>query len=232
MKKIFTSMVLMAAAIVASAQNYTVTAFGDETPLTNGQVITCGWHNPYPEAPMFREYNPELTVTAHKQITIMVTASGHAVDGLNAQICGFGGCKPLLNDEKIFDTKVLQAGQKFDLQLDVTDMAGLELTETLPVTVKISDGQSAEEMVLTINFVGEEQASIKGANIAATSVRVQGRTLHYNSDNAAELTLYTISGQSAISRRISGQGSVNLSALPAGVYIYRAGNKTGKLILR
>ncbi|MDE6144919.1 MAG: T9SS type A sorting domain-containing protein, partial [Muribaculaceae bacterium] len=124
---------------------------------------------------------------------------------------------------------VYTAGTKVPMQLDI--MNG-DIVEPVNATLKITDG--TQTVSITVTFVNEEQTEAGIKNVAANGVAVslQARTLNFSVDTPAEITLYSISGQAAISRRISGQGSLNLSQLPAGVYIYRAGKKTGKLILR
>ncbi len=226
MKKLFTSMLLMAAAVVASAQNFTVTAFDGAQTLKDGDVIECGY-----TIDEIREWNPKVEVLCNKNLTLTVTANAPA--GHKIMFCGITGICKMLDGTPETRSNVYPAGSKIDMQCDIKDMFGdVELVEPVDATLKITDG--TETVNITITFVPESQEELSISNVAAkgTAISVQGRTLYFNTDTTADLTLYTISGQAAISRRISGQGSLNLSQLPAGVYIYRAGKKTGKLILR
>lgn len=223
MKKVFTSMLLMAAAFVASAQNFTVTAFEGTQTLKDGDVIECG----YTESLFGADWDPSIVVECNRNLTLTVTADAPA--GNKIMFCGLTGqCIQLAG---IPDTRsnVYTAGTKVPMEFHI---AGGNIIEPVDATLKITDG--TETVNITVTFVNEEQpeASIKNVAANGIAVRLQGRTLNFNVDTPAEITLYSISGQTAINRRVSGHGSLNLAQLPAGVYIYRAGNKTGKLILR
>lgn len=227
MKKIFTSLFLMATAMVATAQNFTVTAFEGTKTLKDGDVIECG----YEESPYGFGYvwDPSIVVTCNKSLTLTVTADAEQPAEGAVQFCGITGNCARLTGTPETRSNTYQAGDKVDMQLDIV---GGNVVEPVNATLKITDGQ--ETVNITVTFVSEAQEELAISSVAAkgTQVSVSGRTLHFVSDSAADITLYTISGQSALSRRLNGSGSINLSNLPAGVYIYRAGNKTGKIILR
>lgn len=232
MKKLFTSMILLAAAVVASAQNYTVTAFGDKT-VKDGDVITCGFTEVIPN--VIYNFDPELELHVNAAATITVSASAESKNGLTPQFCGItGGCQ-ILNGITETRSKAFAAGAVENLQIDIV---GASMTsrwnldgEVLPCTVTVSDGVTS--MTFTVNFTSIDQDEAGIAPIkAGQSIRVSGKTLHYEVAAPAQLTLYTISGQTAVSRAVNGQGSLNLSNLPAGVYVYRVGSKTGKVVLR
>ena len=225
MKKIFTSLFLMATALMASAQNFTVTAFDGTKTLKDGDVIECG----YEEGLFGYNWDPSIVVTCNKNLTLTVTADAEMPAEGAVQFCGLTGQCQRLNGPPDVRTNAYNAGDKVPMQLDII---GGNVVEPVNATLQITDGQ--ETVKITVTFVGEPQEELAISSVAAKGlqVSVNGRSLNFISDNSAELTLYTISGQSAVSRRISGSGSLNLSHLPAGVYIYRAGNKTGKIILR
>lgn len=223
MKKIFTSMLLMAVAAVASAQNFTVTAFNGTQTLKDGDVIECG----YEEGMFGMTWDPAIEVLCNKNLTLTVTANAPA--GNKIQFCGITGNCAMLSGTPETRSNSYKEGDKVPMRLDINP--GF-IVEPVDATLKITDG--TETVNITVTFVAESQEELKIANVAAGGINLslKGRTLNFNTDSAIDLTLYTISGQSAISRRISGHGSVNLTNLPSGVYIYRAGKKTGKFILR
>lgn len=224
MKKIFTSMLLMVAAFAASAQNFTVTAFDGTRTLKDGDVIECGY-----EESLFGgwDWDPAIEVLCNKSLTLSVTANAPA--GNKIQFCGITGSCAMLSGTPETRSNTYNEGDKVPMQLDI--MSG-NIVYPVDATLKITDG--TETVNITITFCPESQEELSIADVAADGVKIalKGRTLNYNADSATDLTLYTISGQSAISRRISGHGSLSLTNLPAGVYIYRAGKKTGKFILR
>lgn len=223
MKKIFTSMLLMAAAFAASAQNFTVTAFDGTRTLKDGDVIECG----YEEGLFGLTWDPAIEVLCNKNLTLTVTANAPA--GNKIQFCGITGSCAMLSGTPETRSNAYSEGDKVPMQLDI--MSG-NIVYPVDATLKITDG--TETVNITVTFSPEAQEELSIADVAADGVKIalKGRTLNYNADSATDLTLYTISGQSAISRHISGHGSLSLTNLPAGVYIYRAGKKTGKFILR
>lgn len=226
MKKLFTSMLMMAAAMVATAQNFTVTAFDGAKTLKDGDVIECG----YEESMFGNTWDPAIKVLCNKDLTLTVTA--YAPSGHKIQFCGLEpSCHNFdLVPGTVTRSNIYSEGTNVPMQLDIING---DIVEPVNATLKITDG--TETVNITVTFVGESQEELSSiSNVAAkgTTISVQGRTLNFNTDATSDLTLYTISGQAAVTRRISGRGSLNLSNLPAGVYIYRAGKKTGKLILR
>ena len=223
MKKIFTSMLLMAAAVVASAQNFTVTAFDGTRTLKDGDVVECG----YEDGLFGQTWDPAIEVVCNKNLTLTVTANAPA--GNKIQFCGITGSCAMLAGTPVTRSNSYNEGDKVAMQLDIN---GGMIIDPVDATLKITDG--TETVNITVTFRPEAQEELGIADVAADGINiaVSGRTLNFDTAAPANLTLYTISGQSAVSRRISGHGSLSLTNLPSGVYIYRAGKKTGKFILR
>ncbi|MBD5325500.1 MAG: T9SS type A sorting domain-containing protein [Bacteroides sp.] len=222
MKKIFTSLLMLGAMFAASAQNFTVGSI--DGPVANGATITVG----YVVDPLFGEYSwdPELTIKANKagSYTISATAS---VSGV-VQFCGFtGNCGILRPSES--RTGSIGAGQEVPMQLDIMYQESL-LEKPVSMDVTVTDG--SETVSFTVNFVNTEHAGISDVAVNSVAFRVSGRTLSYSLENPANFTLYNISGRQVMSRSLSGTGSVNLASIPAGVYVYRCGDTTGKIIVK
>lgn len=223
MKKILTSLLMMAATLVASAQNFTVTAFGNQ-PVANGDNVKCGWTQNLGFANI---YNPELMVHLQKNATITVTANGAPVDGVNAQFCGITGQCVQLTGTPVTRSGKYSAGDAVKLEVDVMMK---KVIRPLPVEVTVTDG--LDVIKFTVTFVADEQTSIAEVGNGGNWLKVNGRTLAYGVEGSSQLTLYTIAGQTALSRSVSGNGSISLSGVPAGVYIYRLADKTGKIVVK
>ncbi len=56
--------------------------------------------------------------------------------------------------------------------------------------------------------------------------------MSYKVDNPTKLAVYSTSGALVMSRTINAIGSLSLESLHPGVYIYTAGTKSGKIIVR
>ncbi len=222
MKKIFTSLLMLGAAMAASAQNFTVNSV--EGPVANGATLTVGYV--YSSEWDLYDWDPELSIHANKAGTYTVTATA-SVSGV-VQFCGItGGCDILRPSATRSGS--MGAGQDMPLRLDINGMMD-KLEKPVSMEVTVTDG--SETVKFTVNFVNEDNAGIAAPTRAAGTLRFAGRTLNYSLENAATFTLYNISGRQVMSRALSGTGSVSLSALPAGVYVYRCGTATGKVIVK
>lgn len=59
-------------------------------------------------------------------------------------------------------------------------------------------------------------------------------TIPYIVDNASDLNLYSVDGKLVYTRTVSGSGdcTIDVSSLPAGIYIYRINSKSGKIMVQ
>ncbi len=76
--------------------------------------------------------------------------------------------------------------------------------------------------------MSENGASITEVKTADTLKAVAGG-LSFNAETATQLYVTNILGVNVCNRQVSGEGTV---ALPAGLYVYRFGNKTGKIYVK
>lgn len=229
MKKIFTTLAMLAAVATMSAADAFVIQKGANAEETYADGATI---NVMPvvaaEYDDFKQllWDPELFVKANEEVTVSVTVESEY--GM-IQFCGFDGqCQLLMSGNgKVTKTKKIAKGAVEGLQIDLNDYGMVTESQVVKVTA-----QSATQTVnLTLNFVYNDNSSlteIAGGN----AIALRGRVLDYNFKTPTQVTLYTIAGQAALSRTVNGTGSINLDALPGGVYLYRAGNKTGKFIVR
>lgn len=228
MNKIFTSLFLMGVALTASAQSVQVQKGADGSVVySNGDVINVTPTEIVSGTSTRYAWDPELHIKAINTCWVTVTASCTPEDN-NVQFCGINGSCVLLGSGEQTKSTTMNAGQIENLEIDIARRAQL-ITENQVCTVTIdADG---EVTTLTINFL-KDKAGIASVETAPQAVSVKGRVLTYGFDTPTQLSLYTISGQPAISRILSGHGTLSLEALPAGVYVYRAGSHTGKFIVR
>lgn len=227
MNKFFTSLLMLGAVFTVSAQNFTVSSINGQ--VANGSTIKVGYTADYDEEIQFTFFNwdPELVLTAQKAGNYTVTAT--ASEGQIVQFCGIDGQCKILNPT-VSKSAHLAAQQSIDLQLDIKD--GYEkLANEVSMDVTITDG--SETLKFTVIFTNDElQGGINSVEANSGAFRFSGRTLNFSLDNPANFTLYNISGRQMMSRALSGTGSVSLSAIPAGVYVYRCGTTTGKVIIK
>lgn len=226
MQKIFTSILLLGAAFTAAAQNFTVTTPDGKTHA-DGDVINVG----YEFDGECYDWLPELTVNVNKAASSITGKSAFTVTATASKsgfvkFCGLNDACDILKPT-VTKSNTYAAGAKFPLSIDIVESYTM-IPEAIETKIEITDG--VQTLNLTVNFT-TEQAGINAPATAANTVKFIGRTLHYSLDSATAITLYNISGRPVISRSLSGTGSLNLSSIPAGVYVYRCGLSTGKVVL-
>lgn len=93
------------------------------------------------------------------------------------------------------------------------------------------DPENAVRMTVEMGNVAAVETI--GANM--NNIIVKGKNLLYDVNGASNLCVYSLSGRSLINKNVSGNGTVSLESLPAGIYLYRLNGKTrktGKFIIR
>lgn len=219
---------LMALALSASAQTFTVSDAAGKI-YADGDVVNIG----YTFDGECYSWSPEIQVTVNEETslfggsTFSVTATASQA-GI-VQFCGLiDGCT-ILSSASATHTKTYTKGQTFPLAIEILDCYDM-LTSEVSVDVKITDG--SETMKLTINFLTTEAAGINETAGMVSKIAFSGRTMTYSLESAEKFTLYNISGRAMVDRTLSGSGSLNFTSYPAGVYVYRLGSKTGKVLLK
>lgn len=244
MKKLLTSMMVLAAAFTAAAQDFTVTGL-DNATYADGDEVNIGYVTSS-FGPGFYDWNPELTVTINQvsgitgQCNLTVTAElaedSKQYAGNFAQFCSTmtqtgedePSCTPL-ESTAVTKTGSFALNSRVDLGIE----ALIKALPATPVKVNVTISSSAQTVNLTVNFLLSEQTGIDAPEVSANSVTALGRTVNYNLIAPAQFTLYNISGRAMVNRRLAaGTGSMDLAGLPAGVYVYRCGELTGKLLLK
>ncbi len=228
MNKFFTSLLLMAAAFSAAAQTFTV-GTPDGKTYTDGNVINVG----YTYNGRGYDWEPNLKVTVNKETSMLggstfsvtVKASEPGV----VQFCGLSTECTFVGSEPATHTRSYKEGQTFPLSIEIYDLATIPASDIV-ATVKITDG--TETVNLTVNFLTTEASSIREVSDGLDEVSFSGRTMNFSVASAAKFSLFNISGRAMVDRTLSGAGSLNFSNIPAGLYIYRLGAKTGKVLLK
>lgn len=225
MKKLFTSLMLLAAAFTASAE-LKITAAGDVT-LTHGSELNVGYTLVANGTRM--TWDPEVIVTSSTAATLTVSAT--ATTPAMVQFCGLDDKCQVLSSEPVVKSKWYGANDIVPLAIDIARQKN-HLSSPITVNVSVTDGTETVNFTLHFVDVPAEEASINGPQSAANALRMSHRTLHYSVDTPTQLAIFNMAGRQIINRRVSTSGSINLASVPAGVYVYRLGRHTGKLIIR
>lgn len=228
MNKIFTSLMLMAAAFGAAAQSFTVSTPDGKT-YADGDEVNCS----YSFSGYGYDWEPGLQVTVDKEtsplggssFSVTVSASEPGV----VRFCGLSTECAILGSDPVTNSKSFKLGQTFPLSIDIYDYP-TKPEKTIVATVKITDG--TETVNLKVNFLPTEAAGIAEVEVGNGTLSFVGRTMHYGVEQPSKFSLYNISGRAVVDRTLSGAGSLSFASIPAGVYIYRLGTKTGKVLLK
>ena len=235
MKKIFTSIFCLGAVMASSAQNFTVSGVGGTT-YNDGDVANVGYTPS--ERPGRYDWDPELRVTVENATSMLKTSTFTVTATANTpnivQFCGdsandFGGECKMITENPTSHTGTVSVNTTFSLGLDILAASEI-ITEPICVNLTITDGVQTTN--LTINFLTTEQAGISAPTVTEAALKISGRTLTYNVESRTNLTLYNISGRAVINRHVNNAGTISLDGLHSGVYVYRLGEMTGKILVR
>ncbi|MDE6582195.1 MAG: hypothetical protein K2K47_06700 [Duncaniella sp.] len=156
-----------------------------------------------------------------------VKLTATCTSGQEVQICTNGKCRK--GATIVVDDFTLQTNQKFDIGFDY--IAELDKDEAIPTVVTTIEAEETTTPGSRVQFVIE--MSEKGASISeirtADSLKAVDGGLAYNAEGTARLYVTNILGVNVCNREVSGEGIVTL---PKGLYVYRFGNKTGKIYVK
>lgn len=228
MKKFFTSILALAAMGVASA-GVTLTYNGE--PLADGATLNLGYEV---EAQIFAKWEPNLCVVSTTDTTIGLEGCSEDTTEFGKQ---FQDCTVSCIDAPFFTSYEVTANTPLKLGLHRSQAFIANVSQDLVAYLTVYDKANPDDQInITINFLAKSAEEVGGISKVASDgsyVRLDGgNTLKYNVAKATRLEVYSILGTRMIDRAVNGTGSVSLSGLSRGVYIYRAGRLTGKIVVK
>lgn len=236
MKKLFTLLALAAGVLTASAEGFAL--YHGDTPLADGAVVEVGYDKP---APVLTVWEAGIYLQAPERGDYRFTAT---TEGSGVQVCLPPSCQPVVAGTPLVLVGTLEGEEKHDLQIH-RQVTGAS-TPTEEVVLKLSvqeiiiDDDNApigDPVNITVKFVpktSEEVNSIDAVTVQANTIGLAApRVLRYSvGQSATRLSIYSLTGAQAMSATISGTGTLSLDRLAPGIYIYRAGSLTGKLLVK
>lgn len=237
MRKFLLSALLIAGGMtIANAQELVFIYDGEA--LENGASITYeGYTYDTYGYDDYVEYkiDPKIHIMSDVNTEVNIEVSAN----VEVQLCTIGNCDKSTNPTK---TDVpLTADVPRDLVLDwVTELyeEDVDTPFEIPVINMVVKAYpvDAPENVITLNVtMGGVTAGVESLGINNSFVKVTGKTLSYDLASASNLSVYSLSGKTLINKAVSGNGSINLNSLPAGIYLYKVtgkATKAGKFILK
>lgn len=230
MKKLYT--LLMAAVLGSMAANaelsWSVGSKAGEKPVTSGSTIACSDYEDDGENYIFDPHLWLQSTSAMKNCQITIKSEKPV------QFCGTGSC--VFVTERTFENVVLGPNAPVNMMLEYPQPMddGLDFT---PFTCEIeAKNPLSESTARTIKIVfGKDATGIYEVNPAGNEISFAAGAFNYNVQGNAELKVFTLLGAQVLSTRISGNGSLSVSNLGKGAYIYQvsgAMKASGKFICR
>ncbi len=229
MNKIFT---LSAALLLGSlASQATITATVDGKPIEHGSTLEINADD-FINEPIagMNVYTAELNIKVVSNAT-PVKVDLSCDDQNTIQFCPPSvGCVPLVADGDHFTGSAVIKESECDIPVHVRFRFVPELPDFKGVMEVILTDASMDVLGFYID-VNTTRAGIGNVD-AAPLATYHNNVLSYNVQAPANLAVYSITGASVINRTVSGNGSVDFSVLPRGIYIYTLGGKATKVLVR
>ncbi len=156
-----------------------------------------------------------------------VVLKATCTSGQVIQVCTNGKCRS--GESVTVSDFVLRPNQKLDIGYDY--ITELDLTDPIPTVVTTIEAEDPTEPGSKVEFViemSDGQASISEVR-SANKISANADGIAYSADGVTRLQVTNILGVNYCSREVSGEGFI---ALPKGLYIYRLGDKAGKIYVR
>ncbi|MCC8114868.1 MAG: T9SS type A sorting domain-containing protein [Bacteroidales bacterium] len=252
MKKIFTLIAVAAATLSMSASDFQL--YFKDAPVVDGATYQAGYELTGEEQDyadpsiIYYTWTQDSYLYLHGTPGISVTAT--VTTDAPISWCGLAqSCADMKAGDTLTRTaNLVKDGQT--LHLDNTDTNEDSTTwevipdkttpdfQTVNVTVtaqETGDEASKVTVYVTLLPIPDDQVTNSISSVALDGQFVKavaGNTISYNVAGTQTLALYSITGRIVGRYQISGNGTLNLSSLPSGIYIYTDGQHKGKMIIR
>lgn len=150
--------------------------------------------------------------------------------GQEIQICAGGECTPGTTVTK--DKVKIQTNEKLDLEFHYRVDLGMD--EEVPTVTTIFEAKDTKYPDATYTSFTLIMGKTAGVQVIEnnTDITVTPAGLVYTLNVPTTLAIYDITGKQALNTQLQGTGVVDTSSLVKGIYIYRAGNTSGKFIVK
>jgi hypothetical protein len=234
MKKLYSLFAAIICAASLSAQNMAVTIDGHS--IANGSTYEKYYaEEELDDMDVYGLY-PKFILTS--KVNGNCDATLVSVDKADDVAFCFNGCKFLNAGNNYSFThsgKVVRKGEEHDLGIHVQH--DNKWTENYTRELNLTLVQKGETFTckIILGVDPEKAAGINGVGSKKT-VSFANNTLTFNIASAATVSLYSVTGSEVLKKDISTAGSISLSTLPKGVYIYKVNGAsktyTGKVVVK
>jgi hypothetical protein len=241
MKKFYSLILGLACAISASAATPQLLK-SDGTVIANGGTATVTELEAALKLPTGTKYqfNSGLYVKGETKGNMTIycvigETSASAGTNMGAQLCVGGGCN--VPDGSILskDFEYSTANEAVDLALHYVDSKFQTTEPTVSISMTVSAYYTAtpnEKTTINLVMSNAEGAGVNNVINNANAVSFANNILSYSVDSASSIQVYDLTGKLVRNVKVSGNGELNLNGLNAGLYIYRMGEKTAKILVK
>lgn len=237
MKRIITLFSVIALVATLSAQE--ISAVYNGKKIENGATLTV---NGFENLGGIWQSNPEIVLTVSNDMTADLQAS---YTDSHIQFCPepegeLGGCIPAQKQGELLvagKTFNLSKDKKVDLKIhwtdDFTNMGAATRPEVntsvaFSVVYKLKTVYSFTLVFDSSYIAGIDNVAGDGSFVSLAA----GNILEYNVPAGTKLDVYSLNGSTVIERTVNGHGSLSLDRLAPGVYLYKAGSLSGKVLVK
>ena len=234
MKKLYSLFAAIICAASLSAQNMTVTIDGHS--IANGSTYEKYYaEEELDDMDVYGLY-PKFILTS--KVNGNCDATLVSIDKADDVAFCFNGCEFLNAGNNYSFThsgKVVRKGEEHDLGIHVQH--DNKWTENYTRELNLTLVQKGETFTckIILGVDPEKAAGINGVG-SKKPVSFANNTLTFNIASAATVSLYSVTGSEVLKKDISTAGSISLSTLPKGVYIYKVNGAsktyTGKVVVK
>lgn len=218
------SILLACAAMALAANAQAVKFYYQGKPVETDKTLTFG----DTEDDGFGSYmfKPEVFLKASSMATVRVKAE--CTTGQNVNLCFGGQCGVESTTVESNPTNIM-ANQLYALEYDY--VSNDPINEVIKTNVSVIN-DITEEVFSKITIVFDPAYASVNVIESDKAVSYYDGELIYNVEKAADFALFSTDGKRVISATVQGNGSFSTSSLAKGIYVYRLGNDTGKIIVK
>lgn len=230
MKKFYT-MALMALVVTAPLLARELKFFNGTTELEQGATVESSEYTVEAIGNGMVEvtFAPELFLWSDI-FTNSVTLTANCVSGQLIQFCPGGECVTGTTVTK--DNITVQRDQKLPLLYEYIG----ELGETEDVPDVVTELEAVDsrhtDVKADVTIVMRSKSAVSEIFMNNSNFKAVKGGINYKFDGMTAVSLFTISGEKVYEKAMKGAGTINTTALPAGVYVYKIGKQTGKIYIR
>lgn len=231
MKKIYA---FIAAALVAgTAAAQTVNFTQNDNVIANGSTFEYNTVEIDDFSDMGLGYivrfDPKIYITTTADVKVDVVAE--CTTGQKINLCCGGNC--VSGENAVKSGIQLTAGTplltRFDFEGSFSDLSGVPALISSDLTVYKAGTQTPLSAITVVFHYGNNSVSVITKDNAFSYAN---GAINYIVDGSAAAALYTTDGRCVLNTKVSGRGSISTTGIAAGVYIYRLGSKTGKILIK